>query len=136
MKRSEKLQPLSREHHRALTLAKVCERAALSGETSQVELACQRAIRAFSDELEPHFQIEEQEFLPLLNSPQTQPLAQRTLAEHRQLRGLLDGLRRKDEKALAGFATCLTGHVRFEEKQLFVVLEHVLQAQETTGDAT
>lgn len=128
MKRSPTLQPLSREHHTALTLAKACERAALSGEDEQVALACQRAIRAFSDELEPHFQIEEQTLLPLLNSQQTLPLVQRTLAEHRQLRGLLGGLRRKDAKALADFATCLTGHVRFEEKELFAVLEQVLQA--------
>lgn len=128
MKRSPTLQPLSREHHTALTLAKACERAARSGEDEQVALACQRAIRAFSDELEPHFQIEERALLPLLNSQQTLPLVQRTLAEHRQLRALLGGLRRKDVKALAGFAMCLTEHVRFEEKELFAVLEHVLQA--------
>lgn len=136
MKRSPKLQPLSREHHTALTLAKACERAALSGEDEPMAQACLRAIRAFSDELEPHFQIEERTFLPLLNSPQTLPLAQRTLAEHRQLRVLLEGLRRKDATALASFASCLTEHVRFEEKQLFVALEQVLQAQELGGDAT
>lgn len=124
MKRSPILQPLSREHHSALTLAKACERAARSGDVSEVESACQRAIRAYSDELEPHFQIEEQSLLPLLQSQDT--LVQRTLAEHQQLRSLLNDLRRNEAAALASFGRCLAGHVRFEERILFAALEDVL----------
>ena len=132
MKRSSILQPLSREHHAALTLAKACERAALSGDVAQVGLACQRAIRAFSAELEPHFQLEEQSLLPLLQSPETQPLVQRTLADHQQLRALLGGLQQHDTDALCSFGTHLTAHVRFEERELFTVLESLLQERELT----
>lgn len=124
MKRSPILQPLSREHHSALTLAKACERAARSGDASQVESACQRAIQAYSEELEAHFQIEEQSLLPLLQSQDT--LAQRTLAEHRQLRSLLNDLRCDDANALASFGRRLAEHVRFEERILFAALEDVL----------
>lgn len=129
MKRSAILQPLSREHHTALSLAKTCERAVLSGELAQIAQACQRAILAFSAELEPHFQIEEQSLLPLLNSPETQALVQRTLADHERLRALLHGLRQTDVFALDDFGKCLAAHVRFEERELFAVLESLLKAK-------
>ena len=129
MKRSAILQPLSRGHHTALSLAKTCERAALSGESAQIEQACQRAILAFSAELEPHFQFEEQSLLPLLKSPETQALVQRTLADHERLRALLYGLQQTDVVALDDFGKCLTAHVRFEERELFAVLESVVKAK-------
>ena len=120
------LQPLSREHHTALTLAKACERAAQSRDESLVAKTCQRVIRAFSAELEPHFQVEEQSLLPLLRSAETQSLVQRTLADHQQLRALLDDLRRNDSEALDGFGKGLSAHVRFEERELFPVIENLL----------
>ena len=126
MKRSAALQPLSREHHTALTLAKACERASQSGAADQVHAACQRAIRAFATELEPHFLAEEQSLLQLLKDAEAQPLVQRTLADHRQLRALLKGLEQNDADALGRFARCLSDHVRFEERELFPALESVL----------
>lgn len=126
MKRSPVLQPLSREHHTALTLAKACERAAQSGDAALVSQACQRAIQAFADELEPHFRIEEQSLLPLLQSTETQPLVQRTLADHQQLRGLLTGLQQNEVETLNSFGKCLTAHVRFEERELFPAIESLL----------
>ncbi len=126
MKRSPILQPLSREHHSALTLAKASERAAQSGDEALVRLACQRVIGAFSNELESHFQFEEVSLLPLLHSTETQPLVERTLADHQQLRGLLDALRQNDAGALDRFGKCLSAHVRFEERELFPVLESLL----------
>ena len=126
MKRSPTLQPLSREHHTALTLAKACERAAQSRDVAMVSHACQRAIRAFSNELNPHFLIEEQSLLPLLQGGETQQLVQRTLEDHRELRGLLDGLQQNDAEALNRFGQCLMAHVRFEERELFPVIESLL----------
>ena len=126
MKRNPALQPLSREHHSALVLANACERAARSGDTALVSKACQRAILAFENELDPHFRVEEQSLLPLLTSPETQALVQRTLREHQQLRGLLPGLQQDDVAALSHFGTCLTAHVRFEERELFPVFESLL----------
>ena len=126
MKRSTALQPLSREHHTALTLAKACERAAQSRDEGLVAKTCQRVIRAFSDELEPHFQVEEQSLLPLLRSAGTRLLVQRTLADHQQLRALLDDLRWNDREALGSFGKGLSAHVRFEERELFPVIENLL----------
>lgn len=126
MKRSEALQPLSREHHTALTLAKACERAVLSGDKEQLDATCERAIQAFANELEPHFQIEELTLLPLLKSAKTKPLVQHTLADHQQLRALLNGLHQNDADALDSFGKCLAAHVRFEERELFPELEKIL----------
>lgn len=126
MKRNTVLRPLSREHHTALTLAKACERAAQSRDENLVAKTCQRVILAFSDELEPHFQVEEQSLLPLLHSAGNRPLVQRTLADHQQLRALLDGLRRNDSEALGSFGKSISAHVRFEERELFPVIESLL----------
>lgn len=120
------MQPLSREHHAALVLAKACERAAQSNDAEQVALTCQRVIRAYTDELEPHFQIEEQSLLPLLRSAEEQPLVLRTLADHQRLRALFDGLRSNDGQTLSDFGECLSNHVRFEEKELFPAVENLL----------
>jgi hypothetical protein len=127
MKRNTILQPLSRQHHAALTLAKACERAAKSADVVLVSKTCQRVIRAHANELEPHFQIEEITLLPLLHGTETRPLVERTLADHQLLRGLLDAVRQNDAGALDSFGKCLSAHVRFEERGLFPVLESLLQ---------
>lgn len=129
MKRSAILQPLSREHHTALTLAKASERAAQSGDAALVKQTCRRVIHAYENELEPHFHLEETSLLPLLHGTATQPLAERTLADHQRLRGLLDALRQNDALALDTFGKCLSAHVRFEERELFPALESLLQRE-------
>lgn len=126
MKRSSILQPLSREHHAALTLAKACERAAQSGNEVLASQVCQRVIRAFSNELEPHFRFEEVSLLPLLLGTEAQALVGRTLADHQQLRKLVNVLRQNDVDALDNFGKCLSAHVRFEERELFPALENLL----------
>ena len=126
MKRSDTLQPLSREHHTALTLAKACERAVLSDNADQVSATCQRVIQAFASELEPHFLVEEQTLLPLLKDAETHHLVQHTLEDHRQLRALLGNLQQNDAVALQDFGRCLSDHVRFEERELFPALENVM----------
>ena len=126
MKRSPALQPLSREHHTALSLANTCVRAAQSGDSCLVRQACQRAINLYTDELEAHFKIEEETLLPFLTSPENLILVQRTLTEHQILRGLLEGLQQNDVDALNNFGKYLTAHVRFEKCSLFPVLEKLL----------
>jgi len=123
MQRSTTLQPLSREHHTALTLAKACERAVQSGDAEIVRQTCQRAVQAYSDGLQAHFQIEEQSLLPLLQSGDEQKLVQRTLTEHQQICVLLDEVKQGDAVALAEFGSLLSAHVRFEERELFPALE-------------
>lgn len=128
MKRHPALQALSREHHTALVLAKACERAVQSGDAEMIEQTCKRAVQVFSDEMEPHFQIEEQSFLPLLRSIEMQPLVEQTRADHQQLRSLIAGLQQSNAQALGGFGKCLAEHVRFEERALFPAIERFVAA--------
>ncbi len=129
MKRSPVLQPLSREHHTALSLANACQHATQSGDLTLINQTCQRALQLYGNELDAHFNIEEGTLLPLLQTAETQPLVQRTLLEHRQLRDLLDGLRQRNAESLQRFGQLLKEHVRFEERELFPALEEALHAR-------
>ncbi len=77
-------------------------------------------------ELEPHFQIEEQELLPNLHTDAGKALIQRTQADHRALRDLCMGMQRRERAALAEFSRLLHSHVRFEERELFPIIEALL----------
>jgi hemerythrin-like domain-containing protein len=123
MKRHEKLQDLSREHHDALRLALHAKRAALSGDVAQVAASALACVNAFSLELDPHFVIEENDLLPPLAQSGEPELAQRTLNEHTELRRLVAQLRQPDAATLLGFSELLSAHVRFEERELFEVIE-------------
>ena len=125
MRRSPRLQPLSRDHHAALVLAKVCERSA-DADVATVAAACQRVIRSYTDELQPHFLIEEETLLPLLRGTPEQPLAERTLHDHQQLAELRDRMQVPGADALRQFGEILMAHVRFEERELFPALERYL----------
>ncbi len=129
MKRSTALQPLSREHHAALKLAKACELDAIARDEATLARACLHALQAYADELAAHFLCEEQTLLPLLTGTPEQSLAERTVSEHRQLHALLEGLRYNDADALQRFGICLAAHVRFEERVLFPALEIKLDEQ-------
>ncbi|MFP5409210.1 MAG: hemerythrin domain-containing protein [Gammaproteobacteria bacterium] len=126
MKRSAFLQPLSREHHTALSLARRCERAAASGDAALVDEACREAVDALAQDLKLHFETEERSLLPLLQDAAQQPAVERTLADHRHLHGLLDGLQRNDVATLDAFGKSLAAHVRFEERELFPAIETLL----------
>lgn len=122
MKRSAFLQNFSREHHAALKLAKLCERAAHTG--IGLADACGRVRTAFADELEAHFAREERELIPLLDDV----LKGRLLAEHRGLRDLVVALGEGDAVALRAFGELLAAHVRFEERELFEFVERHLES--------
>ncbi len=126
MKRNAVLQPLSREHHTALSLGNACLRAAQSGDHALIKQSCERALQHYARELDMHFNTEELTLLPLLKTDETRLLAQRTLREHQQLRGLQEGLRLNHTASLLEFGQLLMAHVRFEERELFPALEQYL----------
>jgi hemerythrin-like domain-containing protein len=126
MKRAPVLLPLSREHHTALSLARRCERAAQSGDAAMIAAACEEAVNALAGHLLPHFATEENSLLPLLQDVAQRPLVERTLADHRQLRELREGLLRNDAASLEAFGQSMIAHVRFEERELFPAIERWL----------
>jgi hemerythrin-like domain-containing protein len=128
MKRSPALRQLSREHHTALSLAL---RIAKATEPAAQERLLATIPALFRGELEPHFQEEERSLLPQLAQAGETTLVARTLDEHAQMRALAAAIAAGDAAALAPFGELLQAHVRFEERELFVVAEQRLFA----GDA-
>lgn len=131
MKRSPALLKLSREHHTALSLAMRIEKAGDAHAQSAVQ-AILPAI--FRRELEPHFQEEENTLLPQLAKAGEAALVKRTLQEHADLRWLAVLIANGDLAALPAFGKLLRAHVRFEERELFMVAQRVLPANYLDGN--
>lgn len=125
MKRSPALLKLSREHHTALSLALRIEKAT-DAAAQDILLATLPGL--FRGELEPHFQEEEKALLPQLAQAGEAALVARTLEEHRQIRDLVGRMVDGDHASLPAFGALLRAHVRFEERELFVVAQQVLPA--------
>ena len=128
MKRHQALQDLSREHHTALQLALKAKRAAVSGDRTLIETTAAACLSAYSAELDPHFVVEETVLLPLLLGAGEGALVGQVEYDHRALRDLCAQLQQPDAATLLRFAECLTAHVRFEERELFGVVERLLEA--------
>jgi len=122
MKRSAFLITLSREHHTALVWAKRAQR----GGGEEATALMQALVGLFERELAPHFAAEEADLLPLLHAHGQAALAERTLAEHATLRAEAGRLRDGCAAALVPFGRVLGDHVRFEERELFPVIESIL----------
>ncbi|GIU73332.1 MAG: hypothetical protein KatS3mg004_0419 [Bryobacteraceae bacterium] len=130
MMRHPALQPLSREHHHALALCVLVERALHEGTKSCGELAGE--IReAFRRDLRPHFDAEEQVLLPAIEvDAALQPLCHRVREDHlelaRRVAALADA---PGEEALRSFTALLRDHVRMEENELFEQIQARLGAE-------
>ena len=124
MKRSPELSELTREHHKALVLAR---RAIVSPRDGADARALAAALpRIFATELEPHFRVEEEALLPPLREAGEHAQVARLLEEHRQLRALAEACAQGEGAGLADFGALLEAHVRYEERQLFPLAEAVL----------
>lgn len=117
MKRTARLLALSREHHTALKLAR---RLAIDP-VAQVPAAVAEAVIAERPVLLRHFAEEERDLLPDLLRLGEQALADRLLDEHRQME-ILSAMHH-DPVALERLGVLLAAHVRFEERELFEVLQ-------------
>ena len=118
MQRFAALKRLSSEHHLGLVIARRAREAHDDPAGAWVELR-----RRFADELEPHFQLEERGLLPAMQDAGERTLVERTLAEHRAMRVMIDAGGPDD---LAAFAQLLADHIRFEESELFETAQRVL----------
>ncbi len=126
MKRHRKLLDLSREHHHALQLALQARRAATSGDPALIETTAASCRAAFSRELDRHFALEENSLLPLLVTAGEHRLVAQVVSDHTELRRLSVQLQQADAATMLAFSERLASHVRFEERELFVVLEALL----------
>lgn len=123
MRRHETLQPLSREHHQTLRLARQLQREGCNDET-------RAALEAHRPELVAHFASEERLCAQALERcPNDSSLAEqveRMLREHREIMDLIERLSADsspDASACHALGEWLVAHVRFEERELFNQLQ-------------
>ena len=132
MKRHEHLQPLSRQHHVALVLARRLREWQAADPTTEDKRHVAGAVHRFWEaELRPHFRAEEEELLGRWSRPGTDALATRVVQEHigihRIGQRLVSALTAGDPEAAWDEARrlgdCVHAHVRFEERHWLPALE-------------
>jgi hemerythrin-like domain-containing protein len=130
MKRCPQLRDLSVQHRDGLIAARHLRQA---GEGSMpLEAAVSDFLRAWQQEIQPHFQAEEALLLPELARavPPDHPLIVRTLTEHVSLRRAVRELEQaagEQRQPLAReIGQALHDHIRFEERVLFPAIEAAL----------
>ncbi|PWK17655.1 hemerythrin domain-containing protein [Xanthomarina spongicola] len=119
-KRHKALQPLSREHHHGLLLSWKIR----SGFNKNIN---PNRIKIYADwffetHLIPHFEMEEENIFPLLESDNG--LIKRALAEHRRLKRLFNETT-DNAKNLSKIEEELEQHIRFEERVLFPEIQKI-----------
>jgi len=126
LKRAEELRGLSHEHHQALFRAMKLKRASDPGDEAEAFLEFWRR------HAQPHFRLEEEVLLPgwaQFGGGYDAALAERVLREHLELRA--DALRLEagmlDLEAVRALGEALDRHVRFEERELFPLIEANLE---------
>lgn len=134
MERAEALRPLSRDHHVALEVAlrlRRCE------DEASAAAAAERFTAFFAADGERHFEQEEALLLPELGGHPEE--AERLRREHAAIRAAAARLDagRAPVPDLHALGEALTGHVRWEERTLFPLLEAELDPERIAaiGDA-
>ena len=142
-RRSDSLVPLTHDHHHALAQARrLKDVAGLESEAERRNSANDflnfyfgRAVRHFHEE-------EELFFAPLIDEPTARDLVVRAVSEHLRLHAMVRTVKRQlssgeaDPELLNKISDLLTAHVRFEEKELFPLVERLVPEDELHDLAT
>jgi len=124
MKRHQSLALLSTDHHHGLNIAKLL----ISRErinTLGTDKAFHKLADFFNNELIKHFSEEEDFLVPVLRD---NVLIKRMCTEHIKLREIFASLNSADdiENTLISFGKFLESHIRFEERELFPMIQSTL----------
>lgn len=126
MKRDPNIVPLSRDHHHALLFAwKIRQGLAIGAGLERIRLY---VLYFWEHHLEQHFAAEEELLFRITDSP----LCRQAMEEHRQIRELVDSIRRTGDGDRQNYTTLsdlLDRHIRLEERQLFPYLEQHLSPE-------
>jgi len=132
MKRHPALKDLSREHHRALVLARALRSDATSAAGPEREDLCGRAIAEWRDDISLHFSLEERELgaLSVCGPLSLRAQAERVRREHTELRDLFESLDDANVDVRGpDLGKRLAEHIRFEERTWFPGLEAEAKAE-------
>lgn len=127
IKRSEQLQPLSREHHDGLLFIWKLRQ----GINNNTDIEKLKAYTAWYwlNHIKPHFYQEEKFLMPFFSPGD--PLSSRMREEHEDIRELIITIGHEPVKNdFTHLADLIESHIRFEERELFNNLELNLSQQE------
>ena len=138
MKRHKSLFPLSHEHQHGLALAlklKYPKKPLSSSNKEEISLLKQELSDKYENVLRIHFSKEEQYLVPGFKENK---LMKQMLMEHKKLEGLYDKIindtegwtpeQQRDKMNL--FGELLDLHIRFEERELFPMIEKLLSEEQ------
>lgn len=129
-KRHEALIPLTHDHHHALAQARRLADLANNDDAAERRNVANDFVNFYLGRAVRHFHEEEELFFPpLIEDPASRELVLRAVTDHLRLHGLVRNLKRQisegevDPGTVAEISTLLTEHVRFEEKEIFPLVE-------------
>lgn len=125
LKRHEALKFLSRQHHLGLLFSWKLRKG--FSENISVDRLKAYSDWFFTNEIEPHFKIEEDRIFSILDAKH--PLILRALKEHRRIERLFHD-NENAEKSLSLLEEELDAHIRFEERVLFPEIQIVATEEE------
>lgn len=126
MKRSEHLEPLSHDHYEGLMVAGRIKLGLSKG--AEPEVIADYVANFWADHLSMHFEQEEEHLLPLRAELEDDRLLDQMLDEHRSIRSQVE-LVRENPGGLEELAGMMKSHIRFEERELFPLLEEELSEE-------
>jgi hemerythrin-like domain-containing protein len=138
MKRHKSLSRLSHDHQHGLALAlrlKFSKKPLSSSPEEEISLLNKDLADKFENELRPHFSLEEKYLVPGFEENN---LIKQMLDEHKKLEGLYNKIIDNSEKwtlhqlreKLNIFGELLDMHIRFEERELFPMIEASLSEEQ------
>jgi len=136
MKRHDSLVPLSRFHRRVLFLVLIAKKKSppIKGYPRTLKGKKNYALSFYENELEAHFQFEEEKLLPNIRgkNKELDKLADEIVREHMELRKFFNVLLNGDnpEAELNDLSVALGKHIRKEERKLFQTIQKTLTSQE------
>ncbi|OLY93340.1 Hemerythrin HHE cation binding domain-containing protein [Cnuella takakiae] len=122
IKRSKELAPLSREHHEGLLFVfKIRQGLKMGISKERMGRFC---TWSWASHFAAHFQKEEAELIPILG--ECHPMIEKMLEEHEAIADKFAEMMRKPTlPGLERLAQILNYHIRFEERQLFPLVEQM-----------
>src|SRR5262245_44438221 len=124
MKRSKALTPLSHDHHQTLDVARRLRRAT----PADVGDALAYLGAFWNDEGQRHFELEERHLVDALPDAEWRAQIERMLREHEAIRARVASVAGVESAHALG--ALMHDHVRFEERELFAMLEDRLSEPE------
>lgn len=142
-KRHETLIPLTHDHHHTLAQSRRLKDVASLTDGTAIRRTADDFVNFYLGRIRHHFHEEEELFFaPLVDREDTRTLIARALIEHLRLHRQLQTLRRSlsagrlDGELLLEIAEELETHVRFEEQELFPLMERVIPEDDLIDLAT